>query len=225
LQEINYSHINKFDECWIPDAEGEASLAGELSHPEELPSIPLRYVGTLSRFGDAITAENGKALLILLSGPEPQRTLLEENLLEELKEYKQSVVLVRGLPGDTGELSVAENVSVFNHLPAAELEEKIKSAWLVIARCGYSTVMDLSVLKKRSILIPTPGQTEQEYLAGYLMKRSFAFCVVQKKFKLKTALALAENFPYQSFEGTSNGLQAAVHALIHRIEPRGKSNL
>ncbi|GAA4740818.1 glycosyltransferase [Flavisolibacter ginsenosidimutans] len=225
LQEMAYSYINKFDECWVPDAEGNEVLAGELSHPEELPSIPLRYVGTLSRFGNAQMPENGKSLLILLSGPEPQRTLLEESLLDELKEYEQPVVLVRGLPGEAGELNVPENVSVYNHLPAAELEEKIRNASLVIARCGYSTVMDLTVLKKRSILIPTPGQTEQEYLAGYLMKRSFAFCVAQKKFRLKNALALAENFPYQSFEGKSNGLQAAVHALIRRIESKEKSNL
>ncbi|HEY0042059.1 MAG TPA: glycosyltransferase, partial [Flavisolibacter sp.] len=174
LQQINYQYINEFDECWVPDAEGEKNLAGILSHPGRLPSVPLKYLGTLSRFNLTESNIDHDYLLVLLSGPEPQRTLLENQLLKELEDYTKPVVLVRGLPNTDESLSINKNVTVFSHLPAKELEQKIKSASLVISRCGYSTVMDLAILKKKSILIPTPGQTEQEYLAKHLFAMNFA---------------------------------------------------
>jgi predicted glycosyltransferase len=218
LQKINYQYINKFDECWVPDAAGEANLAGLLSHPAELPSVPAHYIGTLSRFtSDQFTADKGY-LLILLSGPEPQRTLLENQLLEELKEFTEPAVFVRGLPEGDDKLKVNENVTVFSHLPATELEEKIKGASFVISRCGYSTVMDLAVLKKRSILIPTPGQTEQAYLARHLMQKSFAFCVEQKKFRLKNVLALVASYPFKFYHNKENQLSAVVQSLIRNSQ-------
>jgi predicted glycosyltransferase len=88
---------------------------------------------------------------------------------------------------------------------------------MIIARCGYSTVMDLAALQKRSILIPTPGQTEQEYLAEHLMKKNFAFCVEQKKFRLKTVLPLAEAFPYNLDFDSENKLPFVVHSLIEAV--------
>lgn len=219
LQELNYQYINRFDECWIPDEEGAANLAGTLSHPEEMPSIPTTYIGVLSRFDADQDKKSESHLLILLSGPEPQRTMLENQLLEELKEWTAPVVLVRGLPGINEKVEVNSNVTVFSHLPAAALENKIKTASLVIARCGYSTVMDLAVLKKRSILIPTPGQTEQEYLAGYLMDKNFAICVEQRKFRLKHALSLAQHFSYHScLEERKDRLQKTIINLITFIQ-------
>lgn len=216
LQELNYRYLNAFNECWIPDAGGDDNLAGDLSHPAVMPAVPVSYTGPLSRFAPTDTAENGEHLLLLLSGPEPQRTLLENLFLDELKTYKEPVVMVRGLPGNEEELNVAQNVSVFPHLPAKALQEKISNASLVIARCGYSTVMDLAALKKKSILIPTPGQTEQEYLSAHLMKKNFALCVEQKKFRLKNALALAENFSYQPFPRAENNLENCVASFLKR---------
>ena len=118
--------------------------------------------------------------------------------------------MVRGLPGNNEKLSVPENVIVYSHLPAAELEEKIAAANFVVSRCGYSTVMDLAVLRKRSILIPTPGQTEQEYLSAHLMKNGFALCIEQKKFRLKNALELAAHFRYQLFDSLTRPLLLPV---------------
>ncbi|RYZ29530.1 MAG: glycosyl transferase family 28 [Chitinophagaceae bacterium] len=219
LQGINYQYINKFDECWVPDSKEETNLAGLLSHPTELPSVPTHYVGPISRFNTDQEGTIGDELLILLSGPEPQRSLLEKQLLEELKEYTKPVVLVRGLPGEQETLQVNKNVSVFSHLPAAALEGKIKSASLVISRCGYSTVMDLATLRKKSILIPTPGQTEQEYLANHLMQKNFAFCVEQKKFRLKNALALAQHFSFQfCLEERKDRLQKTITRFVSSIQ-------
>lgn len=219
LQETAYQYINRFSECWVPDAEGENNLAGELSHTVNKPEVPLHYIGPLSRFQQNTSEGNGETLLVLLSGPEPQRTLLEERLLEDLSEYTQPVTLVRGLPGETEPLAIAENITVYNHLPAAGLEQQIRKAAIVISRCGYSTVMDLAAMQKRSILIPTPGQTEQEYLAKHLMQKNLAFCVEQAKFRLKKVLELARQFPYRPFETTNNGaLQQTVTRFVSSLK-------
>jgi uncharacterized protein (TIGR00661 family) len=219
LQKLNYKYINQFTECWVPDDAHGDSLAGALSHPLIEPAVPVKYIGPLSRFEADTEPLPAQHLLVLLSGPEPQRTMLEELLLRQLANYKGPVVLVRGLPGEAELLSTPTNVTVFNHLPAETLRHTIRSASYVIARCGYSTIMDLAVLQKKSILIPTPGQTEQSYLSQHLMNRRLALCFTQDKFKLLPALALAENFPYQPFatDGHSH-LASAVKSLRYKIE-------
>jgi uncharacterized protein (TIGR00661 family) len=196
VQKINYSYINHFSECWVPDAAGENNLGGELSHPKGFPAIPVKYLGPLSRFSESAD-ENLKHILVLLSGPEPQRTLLENLLLSQIKTYKNRVVFVRGLPGHAEEIKVPANVTVYNHLAAEELQQKIAAASFVVSRCGYSTVIDMAALKKKTILLPTPGQPEQEYLAKHLMKKNFALCMEQNKFNLVHALGLASAFNYQ----------------------------
>lgn len=206
LQDINYRYIQQFDECWVPDAAGEENLAGALSHPAAMPDVPVHYIGPQTRFSVQLQTTAGNYLLVLLSGPEPQRSLLENRLLQDLEDYTEPVVFVRGLPGVAENITVASNVTVYHHLPAAELEKISLGASLVIARCGYSTVMDLAALKKRSILIPTPGQTEQEYLADHLMKNNLAFCVAQKKFSLQRVLFLASQFRYRPFAATGGNL-------------------
>ncbi len=216
IQRINYAFIRRFALCWVPDAEGSDGLAGELSHPVRLPDVPVRYIGWLSRFGDGrmmgevgsdgkFVRGNGAELrdgadfdlLILLSGPEPQRTLLEKKILEQVVDYTGRVVLVRGLPGSAGladgeGLAEPPRVTVYNHLPAAELEVLIRGAGQVICRSGYSTVMDLMRLGKRAILIPTPGQTEQEYLGNYLAQKGWAICIEQGGFFLADAMTAAD---------------------------------
>ncbi len=201
LQRINYRLINRFTECWVPDAAEAPTLAEELSHPARRPRLPVWYTGPLSRFSPGAATEK-KHLLILLSGPEPQRTLLEKDLLRGLKTYKEPVVMVRGLPAAKDGLALGNNVTVYNHLPAAKLAALLHEASFVIARCGYSTVMDLAATGSRGILIPTPGQTEQEYLAKHLTRIGFAFCLPQAHFDLKMALDAAETFPYQPYPNT-----------------------
>jgi len=219
LQKLNYRYINSFTECWVPDDAHDDNLAGDLSHPLLEPSVPLKYIGPLSRFEPSDKAVAPKHLLVLLSGPEPQRSLFETLILDQLKEYKGPVVLVRGLPGNTDRPDVPASVTVYNHLPANELRTQILEASFVVARCGYSTVMDLAVLQKKSILVPTPGQTEQLYLARHLMKRSLALCLEQPRFRLLPALELAATFPYQTTEATGHShLSSAIKSLCYKIE-------
>ncbi len=204
LQMLNYRFINRFYECWVPDHHNRPGLAGHLSHPAKMPHVPVRYMGPLSRFQPAGPSPVPQHLLILLSGPEPQRTVLENLLMVQIRNYKQPVIFVRGLPGQTHVPQAPGNISVVNHLPAAALQQVMLQATIIISRCGYSTIMDIVSLRKKSILIPTPGQTEQEYLARHLMKSHLALCMEQQKFSIQTAVTLAASFPYRFHTGGSS---------------------
>ncbi len=196
LQKLNYNYIRQFKTCWVPDTAKAPTLAGTLSHPENDPAVPVHYIGALSRLQKTNESFSEK-ILIILSGPEPQRTILEEMLLQQIHRYKGSVVFVRGLPGHATLPYVPAHVNIANHLSAKDLEKQMNSAALVISRCGYSTIMDIAALQKKSVLIPTPGQTEQEYLAMHLMEQNFALCIPQHKLNLSSAIDLAASFPYQ----------------------------
>jgi uncharacterized protein (TIGR00661 family) len=196
VQKIHYRFINKYNECWVPDVPDEINLAGELSHPVRLPNVPVKYLGPLSRF-EKMAAEIKYNLLVILSGPEPQRTVFEKLLLKDLENFSGRVLFVRGLPESIETLKpFASSIEIQNHLPALEMNLAILRSEIIISRCGYSTVMDLVTLQKKAILVPTPGQTEQEYLSDYLLKQKLFFCVVQESFSLSDALKNAASFSF-----------------------------
>ncbi len=219
VQKINYRHINRFTGCWVPDEEKAPGLAGELSHPDKFPAVPLSYIGPLSRLVKKEITEQQNHLLILLSGPEPQRTLLEEKLLAELVHYPGTATLVRGLPGNNSMLPSTNMIRIYNHLPAEELNTEMHKAALLICRSGYSTVMDLAHLGKRSILIPTPGQTEQEYLATLYQQQQTACTSAQQHFSLASALKEAAQFNYQPFPlSGKNTLQPVISRFLASLQ-------
>jgi UDP-N-acetylglucosamine transferase subunit ALG13 len=195
LRRMNYAYIRRFSVCWVPDVGGAGNLAGELSHPSSMPDIKVRYIGWLSRlpaFAGALAGEEEVFdLLILLSGPEPQRTILEELLLAQLSEGVGKTILVRGLPKGGRVLKTPEGLVVFDYLSARELGRVIGQSRLVLARSGYSTIMDLVRLRRRAVYVPTPGQPEQEYLGEYLGKMGLGVSMRQKGFVLKEALVRA----------------------------------
>jgi len=197
VQRLHYRMINRFSHCWVPDAAGAPNLSGALAHPAHVPCTGVDYIGPLSRFAPAECTNGDGPLLILLSGPEPQRGLLEAQLVDELRDYEGNAVLVRGLPGDDPLPPLPPGVIAYNHLGTAALREVLQSASFVLARSGYSTVMDLHALRKKAIFIPTPAQTEQGYLARYLMQQGMAPAFSQSKFRLRPALDLAASFPYR----------------------------
>lgn len=177
---IHQQFIKKFDECWIPDTEENPNFSGDLGHLKN-PDFKLKYLGILSRFHPK-ELETTYDLLLLLSGPEPQRTLLENILLLELKDFKGKILLVRGVLKSASEINAPSNFQIVNYLLANELEEAINQSNAVIARSGYSTVMDLAALGKKAFFIPTPGQFEQEYLAKRLQENSVAPYAKQEEF-------------------------------------------
>lgn len=219
LQNRNYRFINRFAACWVPDLENKNNLAGELSHPGKKPNIPAKYIGLLSRFDSSSPPTGGEGgknhLLIILSGPEPQRSIMEDMIIREISHYNGTACILRGLPGSSSLIPSSNMIRFYNHLPADELNKEMLQANYVISRCGYSTIMDLVKLQKKSILLPTPGQTEQEYLAKHLVQKKIAFCISQKEFSLADALAKAKQFAYHFPEvNTGQALQQVVSSFI-----------
>ncbi len=197
-QKIHYHYINKFSTCWVPDAGGALNLAGALSHPAILPRVPVTYLGPLSRF-EKTDVESKYDLCIILSGPEPQRTVFEKIILEQLHEVKGNVILVRGLPGETAFPGFNNSsIEIRNHLSADDLNRVILQSKMMLSRCGYSTVMDLVALQKKAILVPTPGQTEQEFLGSYLQAQKLFYTVDQINFSLPEALKNASAFVFNT---------------------------
>lgn len=159
--------IDKFDQCWIPDFAGDSSLAGNLSISTHLKHAV--YLGPLTRI------ENKKSTLkwdicILLSGPEPQRTILENALIKIVPSWgEKQILLIRGTENDNPNIKSISHQSTIIHLGnTKEITDALQSSRLLIARSGYTTVMDIAQLDIKAIFIPTPGQTEQEYLARTL---------------------------------------------------------
>jgi predicted glycosyltransferase len=186
--------IGHYDECWIPDLPGENNLSGDLSHNRSLPEN-YHFAGMLSRFEgsgkDAAPdlAAPGPELLIMLSGPEPQRTIMEKIMLDELaRAEKKDTVILRGLPGPLQSSSPLPGVILYNHLPDKDIRNLICKAGIIICRPGYSTLMDLVTLGRNAILVPTSGQTEQEYLADYLSEDGSFISILQEGFRLDKAL-------------------------------------
>ncbi|GGI55891.1 glycosyltransferase [Winogradskyella haliclonae] len=175
--------IKKFDECWVPDFEHSPNLSGELGHTKrQLNNV--KYIGPLSRFKKQ-TSEENIDILVILSGPEPQRTQLEKKLLFELKNKKESVVFVRGLVEGKQKMTIIDNIKMYNYMTSNELETAINSSKLIVSRSGYTTIMDLAKLGKKAIFIPTPGQFEQLYLAKKLSENSSIPFIEQDNFSFK----------------------------------------
>ncbi|MDR2554772.1 MAG: hypothetical protein LBC64_05025 [Fibromonadaceae bacterium] len=166
--------MKNFDEIWVPDYEEFPGLAGKLSHPSYADKR-IKYIGPLSRL-DLQDAGQGREeveksidILALISGPEPQRSIFEKHAIRLLTKSTGNNCIVRGLPNETQIPDLP--FETFNHLSAVDLREKILASRTVLCRSGYSTLMDLALLKANAILVPTPGQTEQIYLAELWRKR------------------------------------------------------
>ncbi len=192
---LTYKRIYKFHECWVPDFESKQNLAGLLSHPATLPNIPLKYIGTMSRFKKVQQEKFWFKYLIIVSGPEPQRSLFEKKIFEFISETKEQCLIVLGKPSDQNNLIQLPYCKIFNHLSSLELEKAFQESEFIISHCGYTTVMDVIALKKKSILIPTPGQTEQEYLARHLVKQNWCYTFFQDE-DFDIHLKKAETFKY-----------------------------
>lgn len=197
LQRINYRYIQHFAACWVPDMESEPNLAGILSHPTKLPAIPVRYLGLLSRFHfDRLPVKY--KYCILLSGPEPQRSLMETALIRAFANIPVTCLLVRGKPGEPEMIAVPEHIKVVAHLPGNELASVLLQSEFIICRSGYTSIMEILTLRRKALLIPTPGQTEQEYLGDRLMKQHYCYSFPQNEISsLNHHLQLAESFEYR----------------------------
>lgn len=158
--------LGPFDQIWVPDHKDHL-LSGALSKNTSIKNV--HFIGPLSRL-HPLKLPIKNQFCIILSGPEPSRTQLETKLIKILARSKDKIVFIRGKQ-NLAPLQVPENIIVKELLNAEQINQEICSAEMVICRSGYSSIMDLHALNKKAILIPTPGQTEQEYLGTHLAGR------------------------------------------------------
>nr|WP_243694636.1 glycosyltransferase [Flavobacterium psychrotolerans] len=174
--------IKKFDECWVPDFETAPNLTGKLGHLEK-PDFKIKYVGPLSRL-EKKELPLKYDLMVILSGPEPQRGILEDLLKEKLIDFDGKVVFIKGKVETNQTKEQIKNILYCNFMTSDELEHTFNESNIILCRSGYTTVMDLAKLGKKAFFIPTPGQYEQEYLAKKLKRQGLVPYVKQDDFKL-----------------------------------------
>ncbi len=190
--------LSKFGALWIPDREAAPGLSGKLGHPKRLPA-GAKYTGPLSQFEKRLPAENSglKKLVILLSGPEPQRTILSDLLWEQVCAGNSPAVFVEG-KRDVPERVSDAPVEWHSMLTGKELQGVLENASYVVCRGGYTTLMDAAMLHLKLILIPTPGQGEQQYLGQLFSETGRGLGFKQAGFDLQGALKRAADFPFKT---------------------------
>jgi uncharacterized protein (TIGR00661 family) len=208
---VNKKLIRKFASCWIPDfPDADNSLAGDLIGDRKNLSVKTTYVGPLSRFQREETNEIKYDIVSILSGPEPQRTILEESIKDQLNKLSLRSFLVRGIPTESSSSKYHADF-----LNSKALQTVISQSSIVIARSGYSTILDLAALGKKAIFIPTPGQTEQEYLADRLDKKRVACNIRQNNMNIEEALHQSNK--YKGFTTTSNDMHSLLTKALNDI--------
>ena len=216
--------IKKYSLCFIPDLPGECNVSGRLSHGIKLPDN-VRYIGILSRFiSDGSSSRDNQVKFqhntVILSGPEPQREILKQKLVTLLKDNEPITVMFEGKPGKKREIASAGNITFYNHLPSSEMKEIISGSKSIITRAGYTTIMELISLNCSALLIPTPGQTEQEYLAEYLSEKGWFSTISQSE--IKTGISLPAIKALWSGEIVEQSKKLFSEVLTELLEKRHK---
>jgi uncharacterized protein (TIGR00661 family) len=190
------SFIKKYDELWIPDFEdADKNLSGKLSHLKKYPLKKYHFAGPFSRFHSKNGSSSAEKidLLVILSGPEPQRSILEKLISKQALKSGLKTSILQSKPEENTDIQ-NENIRIISHVGDTQMAEMIQSASIIVSRPGYSTIMDLCVFGKKAIFIPTPGQTEQEYLAKKMKALGYCYFESQKSFDLNNALIISEKY-------------------------------
>jgi uncharacterized protein (TIGR00661 family) len=199
VHRINQYFIKQFKQCWVPDFDGNKSISGQLSIANDYTNV--EKIGILSRFNNKkLNGINYKqnTILCILSGPEPQRSLLLELVQHQISTTQFFCTIV----GD----ELAENrqshpqITYMAIANTQTLQHLIQTHQYIITRSGYSSMMDLYALNRHAIVVPTPGQTEQEYLGDYLMKKKWHLSNNQNEFDLQKCIDNFNNFSFNEFE-------------------------
>lgn len=216
---LQWQH-KKFDTVWIPDTAAENNISGDLSHKYPKPKHA-QYIGILTRFRKPEQeVKKTNDILAIISGPEPQRSIFEEMIISQAKLIQQQVIIVRGISEVDTDEKIADNIRVISHLPGEQLFQLILQSETIISRGGYSTLMDLALLNKKCIFVPTPGQTEQEYLVKALHKNNLVFGTTQDKFNLQEALTGLANKSTFSIPSDVNAFIPYLNEAISHSEKK-----
>lgn len=223
---LHRAFIKKYSLCFIPDLPGELNVSGRLSHGLKLPDN-IRYTGILSRFNtssqrDKEKTEKFQHNTVILSGPEPQRGILRQKLTVLLKDNLPITVMLEGNPGKEYSSETSGNIRFINHLLSREMEEMITGSQSIITRSGYTTIMELISLNCSALLIPTAGQTEQEYLAEYLSEKGWFYTISQSK--IEAAISLPSIYATWTEEINKQSallLKKALNELLEKQHKKG----
>jgi len=194
LNRVNRYLLNGFHVCLIPDDESH-TFSGILSQNTRIKNQ--RFIGPLSRFCkvEKSLTNSSEELVFIFSGPEPQRTIFEQIVIDQLKNTSLSALLISGQPEKSFSQQLAPNIRKVAHLSDSEFAATLKKADIVFSRSGYSSLMDYATLNlKQIVLIPTPGQTEQEYLARKFSLSKNCFSIHQENFSLQNAIESVKSF-------------------------------
>ena len=194
--------LKPFDHIWIPDDEAR-TLSGVLSRSEDSRVRSIGWQSTLARADDEDhrhgeikdESEAGQeefAIVAILSGPEPIRTSLEIEIRNQFESLDINSVLVRGVQGSE-QVQKEGNITIYDVLDRDSINQLISSASIVLCRSGYSSLMDLQAVGKKAILIPTPGQPEQKYLANRMKSMPHYIVQEQGALDIKSAIHDLEN--------------------------------
>lgn len=205
---LHQRFIKKFNECWVPDFEKKPNLTGKLGHLKDA-SFTVKYLGPLSRL-NILKTEKKYDLMIILSGPEPQRTLLEDLLIKKIRFLNKKILFVKGLVSDKQVVSENEHITFYNFMTSVEIEKAFNESEIILCRSGYTSIMDLVKLNKKAFLIPTPGQTEQEYLARRLKKNGHFPYSKQEDFEIEMLDEIDFYKPFLTSEKEQNWKQLFV---------------
>ncbi len=212
INRLHIRYLKHFNDYWVPDLPG-APLSGQLS----ASVLPVQYIGPLSRFdGPLVPPQQLYRVVAVLSGPEPQRTLLEKALRLQLSSLPVRSLLVRGV-GIDQRIRQGQYFDEADFMPGSCLGPLLYHADFIVSRSGYSTVMDLSYLNKPALCIPTPGQPEQEYLARRLAAGGHVFIQLQHNINLTTAWSKRHTLNPWNYEHNPVLLSHAVSAALQRV--------
>jgi uncharacterized protein (TIGR00661 family) len=187
--------ISKFTVCWVPDSFENPNLTGKLGHLSNT-HLKIKHIGFLSRFEKKVLPIKFD-LMILLSGPEPQRSLLENQLKAAITSYTGTVIFVEGILESEQKNKQIGNVLYHNYMNTKQLETAINQSKLILCRSGYTSIMDLTKLEKKAFFIPTPGQFEQEYLAEKMHDQGLAPYCKQSDFDFTKLVETQKYRPLQ----------------------------
>jgi len=206
------SWYKNFSEIWIPDEAPPGNITGELSGMETYP-IPKYYLGVISEL-KASPAQGKYKAVAVISGPEPQRTHFEQIVTKQLSAIEGEFAIVRGKPDVEEPVKQEGNLTIFPYCTRAELSVLLSQTEVVIARSGYTTLMDLARTGHKAILCPTPGQYEQIYLADRLANLNQ--CIYERQENLHLAKSLDDVQQIKSIgDGTPSVEEDCIERLMH----------
>lgn len=185
---LHQNIIKKFTECWVPDFKQKPNLTGKLGHIKN-NNLNLKYIGPLSRL-EYKPLKPKYDLMVILSGPEPQRTILQKKLEIEVQKFNGNVIFIKGIIEKEQTIYQTKNVTFYNFMNSNEIETAFNESKIVLCRSGYTTIMDLAKLGKKAFFIPTPGQFEQEYLAVKLKRNGLYASATQDDFSIENLLEI-----------------------------------